>query len=192
MTNPRIHKVLITTGCLIWFASFLGEAFRGQPYSTIGIIISPILTFTGIFYWVKHYHQTRGHYPNLNNIWHKATYAGSFRTFDLLFLVKNFLAFWTFCIVIWMVMISFMVLIFRRSNAFEVTRHYCETNREILSQTGEIKYYGVLIGGTISTGGDDGNADLSFTIVGANGNFKANSELTNQDGIWTVDKLELQ
>lgn len=85
-----------------------------------------------------------------------------------------------------------MVLTFRRSDAFEATKQYCESNQEILSQTGAIKYYGVLVGGSMSTGGQGGKADLDFTIVGTNGNFTGFSKLTEQDGIWKVEDLHLE
>ncbi len=89
-------------------------------------------------------------------------------------------------------LVLIMVLTFRRSDAFEATKNYCQANQEILSQTGEIKYYGVLVGGNMSTGGQDGKADLSFTIIGTNGNFSANSELKKQSGVWTVENLNLR
>lgn len=41
------NRAFIMIGSLIWIASFFGEVFGFQPFSTIGIIISPIL----IFFW---------------------------------------------------------------------------------------------------------------------------------------------
>lgn len=192
MANPTTHKILVTTGCLLWCASFFGEAFNGQPYSTVGIIVSPILTVIGVIYWFKYYRETRGHYPKFKTVWDNTVYVTGKFTLGFDFLLKHVLEFWTFCILFWMGLVLIMFLTFRRSDAFEATKQYCQSNQEILSQTGEIEYYGVLVAGNMSTGVQDGKADLSFTIVGRNGNFSANSKLTKQSGIWTVEKLELK
>ncbi|HRO76206.1 MAG TPA: cytochrome c oxidase assembly factor Coa1 family protein [Crocinitomicaceae bacterium] len=192
MVNPTTHRVLVTTGCLMWCASFFGEAFQGQPYSTVGIIVSPILTIIGVFYWFKYYRATRGHYPRFKTVWDNTTNIGGELTLRFDFLFKHVLEFWTFCILFWMGLVLIMVLTFRRSDAFETTKQYCQNNQEILSQTGEIKYYGILVAGNMSTGGQGGSADLSFTIVGAKGNFSANSKLTKHSGIWTVENIQLQ
>jgi hypothetical protein len=192
MVNHTTHRILVTTGCLLWCASFFGEAFNGQPYSTVGIIVSPILTVIGVIYWFKYYRATRGHYPKFKTVWDNMAYVGGHFTLGFEFLFKHVLEFWTFCILFWMGLVLIMVLTFRRSDAFEATKQYCQNNQEILSQTGEIKYYGVLVGGNMSTGGQGGKADLSFTIVGAKGNYSANSKLTKQSGVWTVENLQLR
>lgn len=192
MVNHTTHRILVTTGCLLWCASFFGEAFNGQPYSTVGIIVSPILTVIGVIYWFKYYLATRGHYPKFKTVWDNTAYVGGHFTLGFEFLFKHVLEFWTFCILFWMGLVLIMVLTFRRSDAFEATKQYCQNNQEILSETGEIKYYGVLVGGNMSTGGQGGKADLSFTIVGTNGSFSANSKLTKQSGVWTVENLQLR
>ena len=192
MANPTTHRILITTGCLLWCASFFGEALNKQPYSTVGIIVSPILTVIGVIYWFKHYRVVRGHYPRFKSVWDNTSYNGGkfFLGFD--FILKHLLEFWTFCILFWMGLVLIMVLTFRRSDAFESTKQYCQSNQEIISQTGEIKYFGVLVVGNMSTDGQGGKADLSFTIVGTKGNFSANSMLTKQSEVWTVENLNLR
>ncbi len=192
MTNPSTHKILITTGCLLWCAAFVGEAFNGQPYSTIGIIVSPVLTVVGVFYWFKYYRATRGHYPRFLTVWDNMHYIGGKFWMGFDFMLNHLLEFWTTCILLWMGLVLIMVMTFRRSDAFEATKQYCQSNQEILSQTGTIKYYGVLVGGSISTGGEWGKANLTFSIVGTNGNFSANSKLTKQGGVWTIENLQLQ
>lgn len=192
MIIPTTHKFLVTTGCLLWCASFIGEASNGQPYSTVGIIISPILTVIGIIYWFKYYRATRGHYPKFKTIWDNTTNIGGEFTLRFDFLIKHVFEFWTFCILFWMGLVLIMVLTFRRSDAFEATKTYCQTNQEILSQTGAIKYYGVLVAGNMSSGGQGGKAELSFTIVGTKGSFSANSKLTKQSGVLTVENLQLR
>ncbi|EJF10134.1 cytochrome c oxidase assembly factor Coa1 family protein [Pontibacter sp. BAB1700] len=192
MAKPIIHKALVTTGCLIWCASFFGEAFNAQPYSTVGIIVSPILTVTGVILWLLYYRNTRGYYPKLKTVRDNTySYGGQF-TLGFDFLIKHVLEFWTLCILFWMGLVLLMVLTFRRSDAFEAAKQYCQTNQEILSQTGEIKYFGVLVAGNLSTGGQGGKADLSFSIVGTKGNFSAISRLTKQNLVWTVEELELR
>ncbi|MDG1476087.1 MAG: cytochrome c oxidase assembly factor Coa1 family protein [Vicingaceae bacterium] len=192
MTNPTTHKKLVTTGCLMWCASFFGEAFLGQPYSTVGIIISPILTIIGVFYWFKYYRATRGRYPKFQTIWQNTTKNGGMLTLNFDFLIKHILEFWTFCILFWMGLVLIMILTFRRSDAFEATKNYCQTNQEIISQTGEIKYYGIFVSGNMSNSSKGGKAEFSFTIVGSKGNFSANSKLNKESGVWTIENLNLR
>lgn len=187
------YKISITVGCLIWIASFLGEAFGNQPYSTVGIIVSPLILSYGLFYWFKAYRSTRGHYPKFwtigKGVWTKMKsnpFAG------MPFLFKYVLEFWTFCIVFWMALVLVGYLTFGQSDAFQATKDYCKSDRTLLKKTGSIKYFGVLVGGTIATQGESGNASLSFTIVGSKGNFSATSEVSKEDGEWTVDNLNLQ
>jgi hypothetical protein len=88
-------------------------------------------------------------------------------------------------------LVLFIYLTFGQSDAFQTTKEYCENNKGILKKTGTIKYYGVLVGGTISTTEQIGKAELSFTIVAENGNFTANSELEKVNGEWKVNHLRL-
>ncbi len=192
MENPITHKILITTGCLLWFVAFLGEAFQGQPYSTIGIIVSPILTIIGILFWLKYYHSTRGHLPKLKKVLDNSANVGGTVTLGFDFLLRYASEFWTICILFWMGFALILELTFGRSDAFEATKNYCQNNQEILFQTGGIEYYGFLVGGNISWTEQGGNAELSFTIVGKNGNFSGNAKLFKQSGTWIVDKMELE
>ena len=187
------HKPLILTGCLIWIVSFFGEVFSYQPYSTIGIVISPILTFIGLIYWFTFYKSTRGHYPKFLTIikdrqskMQKNPFAG------IAFMFKHILETWTVTIVFWMLLALTIFITFRQSDAFEVTKRYCENDKNVVSKTGKIKYYGLLIGGNMTTQGQRGSANLSFTIVGEKGNFSASSELTKSNDEWTVDSLTVR
>ena len=176
----------------MWCASFFGEAFHGQPYSTVGIIVSPILTLFGVIYWIKYYRVTRGHYPKIKTVWDNTHFDGGRFSLNLDFLLKHFLEFWTLCILFWMGIQLILVLIFIRSDAFQAIKLYCQSNEKIHMQTGDIRYYGVLVGGNIPTASQDDDANLSFTIVGAKGNFSANSKLTKHSGVWTVENLNLK
>jgi hypothetical protein len=60
---------------------------------------------------------------------------------------------------------------FEQSNAFKTVKEDCDSNSEILEKTGKIRYYGLLVTGSISTNGQSGESELTFTIIGANGNF---------------------
>ncbi|WP_285546677.1 cytochrome c oxidase assembly factor Coa1 family protein [Dyadobacter frigoris] len=151
------------------------------------------MTLIGLFHWFKFYKLTRGHYPKFltalreNQIrMRKNPFAG------MEFMFKHILEFWTFSILFWMTLVLIMVLTFRESEAFEATKRYCENDREILSKTGKVRYFGILIGGEISTKGESGSADLSFTIVGEKGNFSSNSQLTKSNDEWTVDNLTVR
>lgn len=187
------YSTLITTGCLLWVVAFFTEANGLQPYSTVAIFISPIITLVGIFFWLKHYRATRGHYPRLKTIASNTEHTGGGHfTLNSDFLFSHLLEFWTACMLFWMGMVLLMVLTFGRSDAFEATKKYCESTHEIVEQTGAVKYYGVLVAGNISSKDNSGNADLSFTIVGEKGNFKAKSILTKENGIWKVESVELK
>ncbi|MCH6235076.1 hypothetical protein [Cognataquiflexum rubidum] len=192
MLNPTTHKILILTGYLIWCASFFGEALGGQPYSTIGIVISPVLTVIGVFYWFKYYHTKRGHYPKFEILGNNIVHAGGSLTLRFDFLLKHILKFWTFCILFWMGLVLIVLLTFGRSEAFEATKQYCQSNQEILSQTGPIKYFGLLLGVNMSTDEQGDKAEFSFTIVGTKGNFIADSKLIKKSGVWTVENLEFR
>jgi len=192
MVNMARHRVLVATGCLLWCGSFFGEAYQGQPYSTVGIIISPILTIIGVFYWFKYYRVTRGHFPKFKTIWENTANIGGKFTLNFDFLMKHVLEFWTFCILLWMGLVLIMLFSFRCSDAFEAIKDYCQTNKKVLSHTGEIKYFGVLVAGNMTSGGQGGKADFSFTIVGTKGNFIAKSRLTMESGIWTVENFKLK
>lgn len=169
--------------------SFLGEAFSCQPFSTIGIIISPILTFVGMFFWVKFYKRNRGYYPNIGNIWSNiSNRAGTFYI-DSEYLANHFLEFITSWVLILMISVLASVLIFKQSDSFKATKKYCESEKYILAKTGKIKYYGVLVSGSIVV---ESKANFSFTIVGMNGNFRANSKVIKNNGEWIVESVELQ
>ncbi|WP_216689297.1 hypothetical protein [Hymenobacter siberiensis] len=187
------HKWLIAFGCFFWYASFFCEESGLQPYSTVGLVIAPILIVVGIFGWVLHYYKTRGHYPRIG---HTISMVISGMTknpfFGIGFLFSHLLQFWTLITLFW-IGISFLGFgIFGNSDAFIATQQYCETNSSILSNTGRIKYYSPLIGGNIRMHNDDGSAELFFTIIGAKGNFDAESRLIKQDGNWMVQELKMK
>jgi hypothetical protein len=183
------HRPYILIGCLIWIAAFFGESFGFQPYSTIGIIVSPIITIFGVTHWFKHYKMTRGHLPKFFGAFaqmSKNPFAG------IGFMLKHILEFWTFTIIFWMGLFLLMFLTFGQSDAFKTAKEYCESNTKIIEKTGKIKYYGLLVGGSISTKGETGESDMSFTIVGGNGIFKAKAELIKYNDVWEVTDLKVK
>jgi len=192
MINSSIHKILVATGSLIWCTSFFGEGFDKQPYSTFGIVISPILTIIGIICWFRFYRETRGYYPKIKTLWDNTIGFGSTLTLRSDFIRSHMLEFWTFWILLWMGLVLLAGLTFSNSDAFETAKQYCQTNQEIPSKTGEIKYYGTFISGEISTEEQKGFADLSFTIVGTKGNFHVNSKLVKKNGFWNVEKYKIR
>lgn len=187
------YEILITIGCILWILSFFGEINSCQPYSTIGIVFSSLLTILGVFKWFKHYKYLRGHYPSFWKTWEKIFPEGLNDPFAMMrFILNHILQFWTFSIMVWMMMVLLGYLTFGQSNPFQEAKKYCESNKSILSKTGNIMYYGVFVGGTISTQGESGTATLSFTIVGTKGNFVASSELIKDDGFWKIEKLSVE
>ncbi|WP_282036353.1 hypothetical protein [Saccharicrinis aurantiacus] len=187
MNTNLNHRPAILIGCLLWIASFYGELYNYQPYSTIGLISAPIITLFGIFHWFKYYKATRGHYPKflkiakeLNRKMRKNPFTG------ISFMFKHLLKTWTFAIIGWMGMVLMGFLIFENSNAFKTAKHYCENNTVIKEQTGNISYYGILVSGGITNSGETGESDLLFTIVAENGNFKANVNLLKTNNNWEV------
>jgi len=189
VNNNPVHILYITIACLIWIGSFFGEIMSLQPFSMIGMVISPIISLYGVFLWLRYYKKAKGYYPNI------------FRTIrpkkinpitGLDFVFSNVLELWTLIIHFWMLMVLFAFLTFVQSKAFKTTKEYCKTQSEIKEKTGKIKYFGILIGGTIKTYGNDGEADMHFTIIGEKGNFKAKSVLYRDDNEWEVIKVEIK
>jgi len=188
--DPRPY---ILIGCLIWVVSFYGETFNFQPYSTIGMILSPIITVFGVIHWFGFYKRTRGYYPKvfkvlgeINGKMRKNPFAG------IGFMLSHILEVWTLTIIFWMLIVIFGFLTFGQSNAFKTSKEYCANHQEVLQKTGKIKYYGWLVSGSISTKGKSGNSNLSFTIVGEKGNFSVDSELTKFNNRWEVMNLKVK
>ncbi len=144
------------------------------------------MTLLGVFYWFNYYRSNRGHYPKFKSIFNHAESHGGEVDLSFEFLLKNRLEFWTFCMLFWMASVLIIGFTFKQTDAFQATKYYCKTQQEILLKTGDIKYFGVLVGGSISNGKAIDNAEISFTIVGAKGNFNANSILFKESGNWTV------
>lgn len=187
------HQLLIITGCILYIISFFLEIANYQPYSTAGLLLSPILTIIGLIYWLKFYKTTKGNYPNFFKKWKEYLSTMKLNPFNgIIFLFKNVLSFWTLAIVFGMISTLVFNLIFKQSNAFRETQAYCKTNKEILLKTGKIKYFGIIVSGKIKEGEETGDAEFYFTIVGAKGNFSAKSELTKMEDKWTVDNVQLQ
>ena len=176
----RTHKPLIILGCLLWVAGFFMAAGTIYPFSLIGIYIGPILLFLGIIGWTINYRRTKNRFPNPIRSFkailskHKGLLKYHLAMFQFMF--SYLLHFWTFCIVFWIALSFFGTTLFKNSSAFSTTKKYVETDKELIDKVGPIKYYGFLIGGSISS---SGNADISFSIIGENGTVNANSILEN-------------
>ncbi len=187
------HRPYILIGSLIWIASFLGEAFKFQPYSTIGIIISPIITFWGVYHWFIFYKNTKGHYPKfIKTSTEKSRKMRDNPFYGIKFMFTHTQETWAFTIVIWMILTITIFLSFGQSNAFKAAKNYCQNNTEIIEKTGKIEYYGILIGGSLSTKGETGSSDFTFTIVAENGNFNANAKLIKSNYVWKVTELKVE
>ncbi len=193
MTIKEDHRLYISIGCLMWIASFFGEGYKLQPYSTVGILISPIITIIGILYWFRYYKNTRGHYPMFWTTWKNILGKMQRNPFaGIIFMFKHILETWIFMIVFWMIIVLIGYLTFGQSKAFETAKIYCENNKEIKTKTGKIRYFGIMVSGKMSTGGGTDNANLFFIIVGEKGNFSVNSELIQLNGEWKVDDLKIE
>ena len=189
--DAATHKRLITTGCLMWCASFFGEGYGAQPYSTVGIVVSPVVTIIGIFYWIKYYRINRGYFPEFGSTFYNLYFARTNKLAGMDFIMNHVLEFWTLCILFWMALSSTMFF-FYRSDAFESTKTYCQNTPTILMKTGAIRYFSPFVSGSIGTNGDNSEADFSFIISGAKGNFRANSKVTKQHSGWIVKNVELE
>jgi hypothetical protein len=192
MTNRINHKPYIASGYIIWMASFFGEVSHMQPYSTIGLIISPVLTVFGVFHWFKYYKNTRVHSPQFFKLFKQMfsrMRSNPFAGIDYQF--KYFFEFQTFIVLSFMgaVLLGFLAL--GQSKAFKLSKEYCKSDNEIIEKTGKIKYFSPLIAGHISLNGQCGSAEFSFTAVGEQGNFTIKSELTKSDGEWIANKIRL-
>jgi hypothetical protein len=193
-TNPEkqpIHIYITTTGVLMWYASLIGELIQAQPYSTIGIYLSPVIILAGIIFWAKHYRKTRGHYPKFSSISKNIIFSAGKHTVKSEFISEHLGEFFTFFTLIIMCFSLQMAISFKTSDAFTVTKNYCENNPEIIAKTGEIKYYSALVFGSYSSMGQTEKFSVSFTIVGQKGNFSTHVRLVKNDGVWKMEKFEL-
>lgn len=187
------HRFFITTGLIIWFLSFFGEVSSFQPYSTVGILISPIFIIIGLFYWFKFYKSSRGYYPKFWTVWKENLRKMRSNPFaGIVFLLKHIIETWTIITIFFMLFVLVGYFALENSEAFKTIKKHCESNKEILAKTGKIYYYGILISGKITRQKNNGFANFSFTIVGKNGNFSANSELTELNNQWTVETLTIE
>lgn len=92
------------------------------------------------------------------------------------FMLTYLLHFWTFCVVFWIIITVIGTSIFKNSNSFNIAKKYVESDSKLIDEIGEIKYYGGLIGGSISS---NGNADISFSVIGENGTVDVKSKITS-------------
>ncbi|MCT4583097.1 MAG: cytochrome c oxidase assembly factor 1 family protein [Flavobacteriales bacterium] len=161
------HKILILTGVLLWVSGFFMAAMTIYPFALIGVYVGPPILTMGIVGWIINYKHTKSQFPNpiraFNRILkkHKGLPKYHFAMFEFLF--SYLLHFWTFCIVFWIGIAFLGTTAFKNSNAFATTKNYVESDSRLIERIGQIRYYGFLIGGTISSSGD---ADISFSIIG--------------------------
>ncbi|MGB1040946.1 MAG: hypothetical protein ACPGVD_08740 [Flavobacteriales bacterium] len=184
------HQFFIFIGCLIWIVSFLGELSKLQPYSTYGIIISPLFLFLGIIYWLNYYKLKNDRYPNLIKAIRNVFFENSIKSTKYIWnhVVEFFIAF----IIFFMALVLLMHLTFGKSDAVRTAKNYCINKKEILSKTGEIESFGILVRGSISSSNFSGKSELTFTIVGEKGNFKANAKLIKENDSWEVINIEVE
>ena len=165
----NISQRFLLTGCLLWIAGFFLAVGEVYPYSLFLIYASPALLLLGIMLRIINYIKTNKRLPNLfqyfDNFASKNKEIGdsSAAQKKILSLV---LYFWLFCIVFWMSLSFFGTTLFKRSHAFATTKKYIEADPRLFEKIGTVKYYGFLIGGSISS---TGSADLSFTVIGEKG-----------------------
>ncbi|HMC86852.1 MAG TPA: hypothetical protein VKI61_15090 [Chitinophagaceae bacterium] len=180
-----MHKPFIIAGCTLFASAYIGEILLWQPYSTAGFIISPLLLVTGIVLWLKFYRASRGHYPRIKSIRKEAAISGSRLTLNQGYLWSHRYEFWTFWFAVVMIIIPVIGIAFNNSRAFNAITTYCNSTDSLKSRIGEIKFYGLLSSGTIN----DEYAKVSFVLVAEKGNFKARSLLSNNHGVWKVEKF---
>lgn len=161
------YKTFILTGSLLWATGFLLASARIYPFALIGVYIGPPILTIGIIGWVINYKRTKEQFPNLirsfNNILkkHKGMLKYHYALFEFLF--AYIIHFWTFCIVFWIGLAFLGTTVFKNSNAFKATKNYVENDSELKERIGQIRYYGFLIGGSVSSSGD---GNISFSIIG--------------------------
>ena len=174
------HKTFILTGSLLWVAGFFMAAATIYPFALIGVYLGPPILTIGIIGWIINYKRTKNQLPNpirsFNNILkkHKGLLKYHFAMFEFLF--AYLLHFWTFCIVFWIGLAFLGTTVFKNSNAFAATKNYVENDSDLKERIGQIRYYGFLVGGSVSSSGD---ADISFSIIGEKETIDAKAILDN-------------
>jgi hypothetical protein len=176
----RKHKILILVGCLLWIAGFFMAAATIYPFALIGIYLGPPILTLGIIGWIINYKRTKNQFPNpirsFNRILSKRKGILKYHFAGFEFMFSYLLHFWTFCIVFWIGLALLGTTVFKNSNAFAATKEYVENDNELIKRIGQIKYYGFLLGGSVSSAGD---ADISFSIIGQKETIDAKAILEN-------------
>lgn len=161
------HKELILTGSLLWIVGFFLAVTTIYPFAFIGVYLGPLLLLFGLVGWGINYKRTKNQFPNpirsFNRIRnkHKGVLKYHFAGFEFLF--TYMLHVWAFCILFWIGLTFLGTTIFKSSNAYITTINYVENDSELINQIGQIKYYGFLVSGSVSSNGD---ANISFAIIG--------------------------
>lgn len=161
------------------------------PYVFLGIFGGPLVLLLGIIGWVKNYRQKHNRFPNPISSFNRTSdkYKGFFRwhmaMFDYLF--SHVLQFWTIWVVLWIVMVFLLMPFFKNSTAYKIATAYAEKDPVLKEKIGKIKYYGFLVGGSVSS---LGTGDLSFSIIGENGIVSVNAIVENIDGQSKVTSIK--
>src|SRR5215203_2935674 len=132
------HQKWITIGCIIWGLAFYADGKMIQPYGMYGILISPIITGIGLYYWVKYYREKNQKSPNLKNLFKNMFFRAGYFRVGSGYLFTHLLEFWTGCALITMVMVGFMFFFLRESAAFEAVKRYASYDKEIIQSTGGV------------------------------------------------------
>lgn len=155
------------TGSLLWVAGFFMAAATMYPFALIGVYLGPPILTIGIIGWIINYKRTKNQFPNpirsFNNILKKQKGLLKYHFAMFEFLFAYLLHFWTFCIVVWIGFAFLGTTVLKNSNAFAAAKDYVENDSDLIERIGQIRYYGFLIGGSVSSSGD---ANISFSIIG--------------------------
>ncbi|MEM5564638.1 hypothetical protein WNY78_05965 [Psychroserpens sp. AS72] len=193
MNLKTLFRILLSIGAILWVISWIGDLNGKLPESTYGMILSAILTGFGIYFWLKSYKKTRGHYPKFHKKYQEMIKSMKKNPFNgIFFLVKNLFKFYTFVLVFSMILVLIGYLTIGQSEPVKVTQKYCENNIDVQKITGEIKHYGILRNVSSRWNSETGNSDLSLVFVAENGVFNISTKLEKENGEWEVKKYELK
>lgn len=172
LKNNYIHFIL--SGCVIWIIGFFFATATLYPWAYIFIFIGPTLLFIGILAWFKY--RIAIEYNEYKLILAQTKgflrYQNSFQNY----LKQNKQYFFVGLIILWIVSAFVITQHYKTSNSFKMTKEYINKMTEIKNEIGDIKYYGFLTGGTLSP---NGNANLTFSIIGENKTVSAESVVIN-------------
>ena len=181
------HVTLNLLGIGLWTAGFALAWYNIYPYCFIGFYGGPPFLLFGVISWIKQYKRNNGRYPSLITSYRKAKESSNGIFTGLTFLLSHIPEFWTAWFVFFISITLFMTTLIKSSDAYKTSIEYLKSDNTVNERVGQIKYYGLLPSGSISS---NGTGNIKFSIIGDRGALQIQATVENIDGQSRVKSIE--